>query len=87
MALGGASEMYAVDMQEADHLSSLQGAVTSFQPSMSKYHREHHAYKFQLAVDVILHKAVDPAVITVPRLHCHLKWLPFMRAIYLPWKI
>ena len=55
-SLGGASEMYAVDMQEADHLSVLQGAVSSFQPSMTKYHREHHAYKFQLAVDVVFIK-------------------------------
>ena len=56
----------AVDMQESDHLSALQGAVTSFQHSMSKYHRDHKAYKFQLAADVIFHKAVDPAVITEP---------------------
>ena len=31
-SFGGASEMYAVDIQEADHLSTLQGAVSSFQP-------------------------------------------------------
>ena len=62
--LGGASEIYAVGMQEADHLSALQGAVSSFQPSMTKYHREIRAYKFQMVVDVVFHKAVDPAVIT-----------------------
>ena len=33
---------------------------------MTKYHREHRAYKFQMAVDVVFQKAVDPAVITVP---------------------
>ena len=65
-SLGGASVMYAVDMQEADQLSALQGAVSSFQPSITKYHREHRAYKFQKAVDVVFHKAVDPAVITQP---------------------
>ena len=66
MALGGASEMYAVDMQEADHLTALQGAVRSFQPSMSTYHRDHWPYKFQMAVDAIFHKAVDPTVVTQP---------------------
>ena len=58
--------MYAVDMQEADHLTALQGTVTYFQPSMSTYHRDHCAYKFQMAVDVIFHKAVDPTVVTQP---------------------
>ena len=58
--------MFAVNMPEANHLAALEKAVTSFQPSMTKYRREHHAYKFQLAVDVVFHKAVDPAVITVP---------------------
>ena len=33
-ALGGASEVYAVGMHESDHLTELQGTVTSFQPSM-----------------------------------------------------
>ena len=28
--------------------------------------KDHQAYKFQIAVDVIFHKAVDPAVITQP---------------------
>ena len=66
MALGGTSEMYEVDMKESDNLTALQTAVTSFQPSMSTYHRDHSAYKFQMAVDVIFHKAVDPIVITQP---------------------
>ena len=65
-SLGSASEMYAVNMKEANHLLALQVAVSSFQPSMAKFHREHRAYKFQMAVDVVFHKAVDPAVITVP---------------------
>ena len=33
---------------------------------MDNYRRDHRAYKFQIAVDVIFHKAVDPAVITQP---------------------
>ena len=58
--------MYEVDMKESDNLTALQAAVTSFQPSMSTYQRDHSAYKFQMAVDVIFHKAVDPTVITQP---------------------
>ena len=58
--------MYEVDMKESDNLTALQAAVTSFQPSMSTYQRDHSAYKFQMAVDVIFHKAVDPTVITHP---------------------
>ena len=65
-SLGGAAEMFAVEMKEANHLSALQGAVTAFKPSMDNYHRNHRAYKFQLFVDVVSHKAVDPAVITQP---------------------
>ena len=56
--------MYEVDMNESDKLTALQAAVTYFQPSMSTYQRDHSAYKFQMAVDVIFHKAVDPTVIT-----------------------
>ena len=41
-------------------------AITSFRPSMSTYHRDHCAYKFQMAVYVIFHKAVDPTVGTQP---------------------
>ena len=31
---------------------------------MTKFHQKHRAYKFQIAVSVVFHKAVDPAVIT-----------------------
>ena len=58
--------MYEVDMKESDNLTALQAAVPSFQPSMSTCQRDHSAYKFQKAVDVIFHKAVDPTVITQP---------------------
>ena len=61
-ALGGTSEMYEVDMKEFDNLTALQAAVTS----ISTYQRDHFAYKFQMAVGVIFHNAVDPTVITQP---------------------
>ena len=31
---------------------------------MTKFQQEHRAYKFQIAVNVVFHKAVDPAVAT-----------------------
>ena len=65
-SLGGAVELFTVDMKEAKHLSALQGAITAFKPVLGKFHREQHAYKFQISVDVVFHKAVDPAVITEP---------------------
>ena len=55
-----------MDIKEANHLSALQGAITAFKPAMGKFHREHHAYRFKISVDVVFHKAVDPAVITQP---------------------
>ena len=33
---------------------------------MDNYHRDHRACKFQISVDVVFHKAADPAVITQP---------------------
>ena len=53
-------------MKGAMHLSALLEAITAFKPTMTKFYREHRAYKFQIAADVVLHKAVDPAVITQP---------------------
>ena len=65
-SLGGAVELFAVYMKESKHLSVLQGAITTFNPVMAKYHQDHQAYKFQIAVYVDFHKAVYPAVITQP---------------------
>ena len=65
-SLGGTAELFTVDMKEANHLPALQGAITTFKSAISKFHREHHAYKFQISVGVVFHKAVDPAVITQP---------------------
>ena len=33
---------------------------------MAAYQQRHRAYKFQIAMDVMFHKAVDPAVVTQP---------------------
>ena len=53
-------------MKEARHLSALKETIAVFTPVMSKFPQEHHAYKFQIAVCVVFHKAVDPAVDTQP---------------------
>ena len=65
-SLGGAVEQFTVDMKESKHLSALQRAITTFKPVMTKYHQDHHAYKFQIAVDLFFHRAVDSAVIAQP---------------------
>ena len=73
-ALGGTSEIYEVEMKKSDNLTALQAVVTSLQPSMSTYQRDHSAYKFQIDVDVIFHKAVDPTVITQPAVNGCTLW-------------
>ena len=65
-SLGGAVEQFTVDMKEAMHLSGLKEAIAVFTPVMTKFHQEHRAYKFQIAVCVVFHNAVDPAVVTQP---------------------
>ena len=62
----GAAEVHTVDMYEADQLATLGGAVLALEPIMRAYQRRHRSYKFQIAVDVMFHKAVDPAVVTQP---------------------
>ena len=64
--LGDAVEQFVLDMKESIHFSALKKAVAVFKPVMAKYHQCHHEYKFQIAVDVVFHKAVDPAVIKQP---------------------
>ena len=64
-ALGGATEMHTVDMQEANQLAALEEAVLAFETVMEAYRCVHRAYKFQVAVDVMFHK-VEPAVVTQP---------------------
>ena len=65
-AFGGVAEVHSVDMQEQDQLAALGDAVLSLEPTMTAYHRRHQAYKFQVAVGVMFHKAVDPTVVTQP---------------------
>ena len=62
-SLGGAVEQFTVNMKKANHLSTLKKAIAVFTPVMRKLHQEHRAYKFQIAVSVVFHKAVDLAVI------------------------
>ena len=33
---------------------------------MMDFQQKHNAYKFQIAVSIVFHKAVDPAVVTQP---------------------
>ena len=65
-SLGSAVEQFVVDMKESKYLSAMKKSVAVFKPAMTKFHQDHQAYKFQIAVDVVFHKAVDPAVITQP---------------------
>ena len=65
-SLGGAVEQFIVNMKEVKHLSILKKATVVFAPVVTKFHQEHRAYKSQIVVSVVFHKAVDPAVITHP---------------------
>ena len=65
-AFGGAAEVHSVDMEERNQLAALGDDVLSLEPTMVAYQRRHRAYKFQVALDVIFHKAVDPAIVTQP---------------------
>ena len=57
---------FTVNMKEAKNLSALKKAITACTSAIAKFQQEHRAYKFQIAVSVVYHKAVDPAVITQP---------------------
>ena len=65
-SLGGAVKQFTVDMKEVNHLSALKDAIVVIAHTMSTFYRQHRACKFQFAVDVVFHKAVDPAVVTQP---------------------
>ena len=65
-AFGGAAEVHSVGMEEQNQLAVLGDAVLSLEPTMVAYQRRQRAYKFQVVVDVMFHKAVDPAVVTQP---------------------
>ena len=64
-ALEGSVQQFTVNMKEAKSLSTLEG-YSCFQTSNDGFPAMHYAYKFQIAVDVVFHKAVDPAVVIQP---------------------
>ena len=59
-ALGGAVEVHSVDMDAANQLLALEDAVVTLEPTMAAYQQRHHAYKYQIALNVVFLKAVDP---------------------------
>ena len=59
-------QLFTVNMMEAKGLSTLKKAIAVFKPVMVNFQQKHSAYKFQVAVDIVFHKAVDPAVVTQP---------------------
>ena len=57
--MGGAVERYEIDMQETQHLDHLSNAIHFLLPTMQKFQHKHQAYKFQIAITIVYHKAVD----------------------------
>ena len=53
-------------MKEAKSLSTLEMDIAVFETVMMNFQQKHNAYKFQIEVDVVFHKAVDPAVVKQP---------------------
>ena len=46
------------------HLDQLSTALHLLLLTMTQFHIKHHAYKFQVAITIVCHKAVDPSVVT-----------------------
>ena len=65
-ALEGNVQQFTVNVKEAKSLSTLQKAIYIFKQVMMNFQQKHSAYKFQIAVSIDFHKAVDPAVIMQP---------------------
>ena len=65
-ALEGNIQQFTVNMKEAKCLSTLRKAIDVFKLVMMNFQQKHSAYKFQIAVGVVFHKAVDPTVVTRP---------------------
>ena len=59
-------EVNSVNMNAANQLVALEKAVVALEPTMAAYQQRQHAYKYQIAVNVIFHKAVDPTILTDP---------------------
>ena len=62
----GAVERYNIDMQETQHLNHLSTTLHLLRPPMKTFRVKHRAYKFQVAITIVCHKAVDPSVVTQP---------------------
>ena len=65
-ALEGSVQQFTVNTKEAKSLSTLEKAIAVFKPVMMDFQQKHNADKFQIAVSIVFHKAVDPAVVTQP---------------------
>ena len=65
-SIGGAVERYNINMQETHHLDHLSTALHLLLPLMKTFRTKHHAYKLQVAITIVCHKAVDPSVVTQP---------------------
>ena len=63
---GGNVQQFTANMKEAKNLSTLKKAIVVFKPVMMHFQQKHSAYKFRMAVDVVFHNAVDPAVVIHP---------------------
>ena len=64
--MGGAVKRFNIDMQETQHLDHLSPALHLLLTTMKTFQTKHHTYKFQVAITIVCHKAVDPSVVTQP---------------------
>ena len=53
-------------MQETQHFDRLSTALHHLRPPMKTFQDKHRAYKFQVAITIVRHNAVDPSVVTQP---------------------
>ena len=65
-AVEGNVQQFTVDMKEAKSLSTLKKAMAVFKPVRTDFPQKHSAYKFQIAIGVVFHKAFNSAVVTQP---------------------
>ena len=59
-------EVHSVDKDTANQLVALEDAIVALGPTMAAYQRRHHAYKYQIALNIVFHKAVDSTILTDP---------------------
>ena len=65
-SMGGAVKRYNIDNQETQHLDYLSPTLYLLLPTMKSFQDKHRAYKFQVAITIVCHKAVDPSVVIQP---------------------